>query len=330
MNVSKGISMGRKSLAVRLGRIIQKLPLRFLQFLEWPFLYLTSAKQREPKLLIILALPRSGSTVTYQTFVHGIKLQYLSNFSNLLYQLPLIGGSLARLLNRGHYSDFVSHHGFVAGLSGPAEGLAYWQWWLDSGLTDGTSHNLSPFVLQRRVCYLRRTLSWLTSRSEPFVTAYLGHALVPDRVAEAFPAAVFIRLRRDPLDNALSLLKCMRDDAVKWFSVLPDECMDWNEASEHERVAAQVYWLNRRLDDALTAHQYLEIDYEALCHNPAVEIEKVRHHFSRRGIDIALKFPLPDRFSVQRADQGGNVDAQMVRKALDHLEDKYGKLRCTL
>lgn len=317
--------MSRTSLTVQLARIFQTLPLWLLQFFERPFLALFSERKPVPA-LFVLALPRSGSTVTYQVICHGLAVQYFSNLWNLFYQLPLLGGILSARFASRHWSNFRSQHGFVSGLDGPAEGLRFWRWWLDCGLSDQDCQNFSVAKRQSRARYLARVLSVLTRRGRPFVTAYLGHALVPERVQEAFQGAVLIRLRRDPVANGLSLLKSMRAGQSRWFSVLPKECLDLEDASEHERVAAQVYWLNRRLDSSQCADEMLTVHYESLCENPSMELERIRCWCLDRGIEMNIKFDLPERLSHKVVDYRGDPDAVKIRRALVRLEETHGEL----
>jgi hypothetical protein len=316
----------RSSFIVRLARRIQNTPLWLFGFVEWPFVALFGKQYDFTQAIIVLALPRSGSTVTYQTLCHGLSVNYLSNLWNLFYQLPLVGGWLAARKARYHHSDFSSQHGFVPGLDGPAEGLRFWKWWLDCGLSDSDCHNLSEEKRHKRIVYLRRVLSVLIRRYQPFATAYLGHALVPDRVYNAFPNAVLIRLRREPVSNALSLLKSMRAHGSDWFSVKPRECEGLEGASEHERVAAQVYWLNRRLDKAACGKNMLVIHYEQLCENPARELERVREYCMKNNISVAPKFQLPTSFMYKTANLATDMDAMKIREALDKLETQYGRL----
>ncbi|QNI02379.1 sulfotransferase [Halomonas sp. SH5A2] len=317
---------GRSSFMVRMARYIQKSPLWLFRFVEWPFVSLFGKQCSNTQAIFVLALPRSGSTVTYQAICHGFSVNYLSNLWHLLYQLPLVGGWLSAKKTRYHLSDFNSHHGFVPGLDGPAEGVRFWQWWLGCGLTDSDCKTLSIRKRQKRVAYIRRVFSVLARRGQPFTTAYLGHALVPDRVQEAFPGAVLIRLRREPVSNALSLLKSMRQDGSNWFSVKPHECEGLDSATEHERVAAQVYWLNRRLDDAACAKAILTIHYEQLCENPEREIEYIRQWCKEKNVSVDRKFDLPIAFPFKYADLNADADAAKIREALNKLEEKYGKL----
>lgn len=319
--------MGRSSILVSIARSFQKLPLWLLQWLEWPFYRFSHFERENPKMLILLALPRSGSTLTYQIIAHGLSVQYLSNLWHLLYQLPLFGGWLSRRVAARHISNFSSTHGFVEGLDGPAEGLQFWQWWLDCGLSDESCYRFPNSVRNSRICYLRKVLAMLTHGNAPFASAYLGHSLMPDRIYEVFPSAVLIRLRRNPVDNALSLLKCMREGNTTWFSVVPRECRVWSDGTEHERVAAQVYWLNRRLDDACCVNDYLDVWYEALCENPSRELSRICDVCQQKGWLVKEKFDLPDSFSFKPANLATDVDAQAVAKALSYLEEEHGLLK---
>jgi|GEM_PF-2345149 len=317
----------RSSITVRIGRRVQSAPLWLFRFVEWPFVKLLGKGRFFAPAILVLALPRSGSTVTYQVICHGLKVNYLSNLWNLLYQLPLIGGWVSAKKAKNHCSSFNSQHGFVTGLDGPAEGLRFWQWWLDCGLSDADCSTLPEGKLHKRIKYLREVLSILGRKGHPFATAYLGHSLVPDRVQKAFPDAILVRLRRDPVANAMSLLTSMRKNGSDWFSVTPRECEGLGRATEHERVAAQVYWLNRRLDDAASASEMLIVEYEKLCENPEREIERIRRWCYEKGVLVQRRFYLPKAFPFKRPELNADQDARKIGKALDDLEVKYGKLK---
>ena len=318
--------MKRSSAMVRFARYVQALPLWVFRFLEWPVVVFLSRHKNVPQALFVLALPRSGSTLTYQMLCHGLSVQYLSNIWNLTYQLPLFGGLLSRAFTRQHQSDFKSAHGFVPAIGGPAEGLRFWDWWLGTGLIDNACERISTKKQTRRTEYLLQVLSVLTYRGRPFVTAYLGHTLVPDKVNKAFPGAVLIRLRRDPVSNALSLLNSMRENDAKWVSVIPHECFGLQDKSDHERVAAQVYWLNRKLVDADCFDAMLTVDYEDLCERPTETLAGIKSWCDQKGLSIEPKFSLPKAFDYKLADLELDLDAIKIGRALDQLETTHGKL----
>ncbi|MGV2497804.1 sulfotransferase [Pelagerythrobacter aerophilus] len=314
----------RSSPAVRIARCIQELPLWIFRFIEWPVVKIFG-RRKDPSAIFVLALPRSGSTLAYQVICHGLQVNYLSNIWNVFYQLPLLGGAVSGRLATKHRSNFRSAHGFVAGVTGPAEGLRFWQWWLDSGLADDIGIE-STEAQNARCLYLRQTFSALERWWGPFVTTFLGHSLIPDRLRAAFPSSVIIRLRRDPVANALALLNCMRSENVKWFSIKPRECEEFEDADEFRRAAAQVYWLNRRLDDAVGAEDMLTVHYEMLCEDPQRELIRIQEWCRINGIEIQQKFELPSSFTRLSARYTSDSDTRKIHAALDEMEGRFGKL----
>ena len=94
----------------------------------------------------------------------------------------------------------------------------------------------------------------------------------------------------------------------------------------HERVAAQVYWLNRRLDDASCSENFLTIHYEQLCENPGKEIERIRKWCKKQGMSVKKKLELPESFPFKCVDLNNDTDAITIREALRKLEEHYGRL----
>lgn len=328
MNNRKKLEINRSSFIVKLARIFQYIPLKIFRFLEYPFIVFFLKNKNTTPALFILALPRSGSTVTYQSICHGLKVNYLSNLWNLLYQIPFIGGYFSSKKAFSHYSSFKSNKGFVEGKDGPSEGLKFWSFWLNCGLRDSDCMILKPNKLKKRSMYLQKSLIALSNLNNSiFVSSYLGHTLVPDRLSCAFPGAVMIRLKRSPIENALSILQCMREDNLDWFSVVPHESEGLSGLCEYKRVASQVYWLNRRLDDSDCASLMLNINYEDLCRNPNKEISRIHKWCIKKGIKTELKFKLPEFHNVKKANLILDEDALKIKKELELLESIYGPLK---
>ena len=316
------------SILVKIGKIIQKCPLWLLQFIEIPFLRKIKNKIQPTPALIIFALPRSGSTVIFQTICHALNVNYLSNLWNVFYQIPLIGGMLSYCAFKKYRSNFKSQNGFVTGLGGQAEGMRFWRWWLDCGLEDSDCHCITPRLREKRVNYLRRILILLGDITQtPFATAYIGHILVPDRVSNAFPGSILIRVRRDLAYNALSLLRAMQNSGQQWFSVRPDECKRQEITTPHEQVASQVYWLNRRLDEACCADSMVSIKYEDLCNNPQKVINKLQEYCALKGLIVSKKYKLPASLDKKKLKSSDKNDLIKIRVALSKLENKFGALK---
>lgn len=319
------MNLNRSSILVRVGRLLQRLPLFLLRPLEWPFMSLMNLQAKKPVLIILLALPRSGSTLTYQVLSQGLRSVYLSNLGNLLYQLPYFGGLLSRRYCAYSESTFRSSLGFVQGPCGPAEGLRFWQYWFANEIDERLMPDGVSKRERRRAIYLRKVLLALGSEERPVVTGYLGHLLKWQRLQSTFPEAVFIRLHRDPLHNALSLLRCRQKSGSDWFSVYPEECERHAGESVHGQVAAQVYWLNRRLSEVQNDH-VMDISYENLCRNPAETLQLIISFCNARGMRLEPRQTLPNSFDMAEPDENSLEDLNIIKAHLGELEARYGAI----
>lgn len=317
--------MSRRSLAVRAARLVQRLPQGWARPLETPFV--RSRTDGRPTLVFVIALPRSGSTLTYQALVHGLQPLYLSNLWNLLYGVPWVGGQLSRTRCAGHESDFRSSHGFVEGMCGPAEGLRFWSYWTGGGLDETAPIPVSERRLAKRVDYFGDVVRRLATPADPMVAGYLGHALITERLREWFPEAVFLRLHRDPLSNAASILRSRKAGSGDWFSVLPKECAAVQGQGLHAEVAAQVYWLNRRLDWLDRDERTIHLAYEDLAADPNGALQRVIEGGNGCGLALAARKALPSSFGHRMASADDDEDTAWLWEELQRLEAEYGPLR---
>ena len=92
-----------------------------------------------------------------------------------------------------------------------------------------------------------------------------------------FPTSLFVRIMRDPVLNALSILQCYRSGNYEWFSVLPPNMppLLYKTATDIQKSVYQVFFLHKILDsceDQIVIHH---LSYERLCHNPTVELSRL-------------------------------------------------------
>lgn len=315
--------MNRLSLTVKTARMLQKLPQGWLRALEAPLVRRVANK---PNIIFLLALPRSGSTLTYQALVHSVRPLYLSNLSNLMYGIPWFGGRLSHRLCSDYESDFCSDHGFVGGLYGPAEGLRFWSYWTAAGLDESFPPSMDQALRDKRIKYLRQVMCALTSPDKPFVSGYLGHVLITEYLRHWFPEAVFLRLNRDPLSNAKSILQSRITGSKSWLSTRPKECLANMNAGIHAEVAAQVYWLNRRLNWLKDDDRTIHVSYESLAADPNAVLQQVISACNTRGFSITAQKTLPGAFYYQKASPEDDLDTVLITSELEKLKAEYGPL----
>lgn len=297
---------------------MQRFPFQVFRFIELIVLCLMPLRQRQTSggcnMIILLAPPRSGSTLTYQLLCHSIYSRYLSNLSHMLYKLPLIGELIAGKICKNAPQTFRSEQGFVGGLSGPAEGMHFWTHWYGGGLDELENFHMDP-SLEKRTSYLKRVLAWLGKPERPVITGYLGHTLCVERLIKDFPDAIFVRLNRDPIDNALSIIACSEKSESSWFSVRPAECAG-NVQPIEKRVVEQVFWIRRRID-SIQATNVIDVEYEDICNAPEKVIDRVIAFANTNGGCLTLSNRPPTAFAFK--EYGESKRKALVRTYYDEL-----------
>lgn len=321
------MTRGRNTLIVRCGRMLQHFPLAWLRIIELPFVNMRCQKSCDPTLIFLLAIPRSGSTLTLQLLTHRFSSRYLSNVGNLLFHLPFFGALLTSIFCGKYKSDFKSHLGFVQGMCGPAEGLRFWNYWTGYDIDERNPPIEESKTRTKRLLYLRKVLGSLTHQSLPMINGFLGHSLQSRRLQVEFPNAIYIRLYRNPLRNALSLLQCRQRTGNAWFSLFPSECASYVGTGIYMEVASQVYWLNRRLDEQLNGDNVFCLDYEGLCRDPIKNLRKLQEFCKERGVLLTINNDIPHFFEQTVVNIDENEDAKLLKIALDDLEKRNGKLK---
>lgn len=157
MKNNKKLKYNRNSIFTKIGRVYQKYSQIFFP-IDVLFQFLIKEKKDFPA-IILLAPPRSGSTLAYQVITSGIKNFHLTNIWNLLYTTPTIGGLLSKKICKNYQSNFQSEHGFVPGLCGEAEGLRFWSYWIGQSLTE----NQNSYTQIQKSRYLYKILKKIRS-----------------------------------------------------------------------------------------------------------------------------------------------------------------------
>ncbi len=232
--------------------------------------------------IILVAPPRSGSTLLYQTLTTGLDGFYLTNLWNFLYASPAIGAWLSKKLCHRRTSDFTSRHGFVPGGCGEAEGLKFWSYW--SGQTQFEApYNLLP----QRARKIARLLEKIGSqRGQPFVAGFLGHAFCMELLRDSFSRPFFVHLTRDLLSNAYSLFRFSPEN---WSSTRPSGYEQLLHLPRHEQVLEHLFLTHRTILEH-KGPDTLTVSYRELCDDPRFLVKKIAQAYkSRYDTSLSLK-----------------------------------------
>jgi hypothetical protein len=292
---------GTSPILLSLARIFQSIPPIFLTWIDF---CIPKKKSNSFPIIFVIAPPRSGSTLTYQLLNRGTRSLYLSNFWNLLYAIPYIGGRYVKLISKN--KRFKSDRGLVSGLSGEAEGMKFWSYWMGQDLIE--KKNIVP---KKRVKYIKSVFSTLLKKDKPMISGYLGHAFSVNFLRENFPGCIFIYLKRDEISNIYSMIQTYKyfEENRKDFNWVSLKSIGWEEKIE-ENVIDKVLWqyesIKQKIESEISDKDTLTVNYEEICRQPRLFLENVSNFAKEKGIKLSLvtdNIPSNLKVSITNSDK---------------------------
>lgn len=223
----------------------------------------------------IVGPPRSGTTLLYQLLARYLEVAYPSNFMARFWMAPTVGAWLDRRRRGGRRRTIAleSDYGRTRGPSSPHEFGWFWRHRMPVEGCDALSDEELATVdadrlrdeLTAMAGIFGRPLVWKNINFTDYHVVWL-HGLLPD--------ARFIRIERDPVAVALSILGARRrhyGDPMRWWSLRPRDVDAWRDAPWAEQIAHQIRDADGALSAqtaALPAAAVARLTYEELVRDP--------------------------------------------------------------
>lgn len=257
----------------------------------------TDAPLRRPPIFVVGA-PRSGSTLLYQLLVVRFDVGYLSNLHCRFFGAPsLVERTVGRRLRPP--AVFSSRYGATRGLAAPSECGAYWYRFFRKSPQHVPLAEADPARLRD----LRASVRALgDAAGRPLVFKNLLNSLRLEPLGAALPEALFLVIRRDPAANARSILAARRaihGDESGWWSAEPPGLERLRDRPPLEQAAGQVEEIAGLVEaarGALGADRFLDVGYERLCADPRAALGQISGFAADRGVELAVRGPVPARF----------------------------------
>lgn len=278
--------------------------------------------------LFILGPPRSGTTLTYQVVTQHFEVAYFSAPFGYLYGAPNALCYTLRNLQKRPKPDFESSYGHIKGLLAPSEHGRFWsQWFPESG---ALGHRIVPDGLDAsRYSELRdsvRSMSAIFRQPMAFKNVYLS--LGVGALAQIFPEALFLLVRREPYFVAQSLLtkRLGQSDPNEWWSVKTPGFSELAGSPPWRQVCDQAFLTERiMLEDAgrYASGRCLEVHYEDLCQAPGNVIRRIADWLTARGVSQYADLRVPPAFDKSKrivlpADVEENIRACLAELKREH------------
>jgi hypothetical protein len=253
--------------------------------------------------IFIIGPPRSGSTLLYQLVVQRFDVGYLSNRHCRYYGAPSLVERRTRPRPPGELS---SRYGRTTGPDAPSECTEYWYRFFRR-TPQYVPREEMPERQRRRFRASVRAFGAAADR--PVVFKNLICALRLGPIADALPEAVFVRIRRDLLATATSLLAGRKDlygDYGHWWSSEPPEIDRLRRLPPHEQVVEQVRSIDGLIDAALDdvgADRFNELTYETLCEDAPAALSRIAAFAKRNGFTLSPRMEVPSSLERSSPDQ---------------------------
>ncbi len=257
-------------------------------------LFQTLGPAPSPRTIFILGAPRTGSTVFYQALTTAFGLPFLSNFANdHTRETPIIGILASYGLPIREDDRFSSAYGKSRGRHAHSEGSAIVSLWCGGG---HPSETVSSGVLPDQVPHMRATLAAVEAETgRPLVIKNCWNCFRIASLAEHFPDASFIWIRRDVVDAARSDLAArltVQGDAQIWNSATPRNVEELRKLPPARQVMENQLEFARAISESaapLPKGRFADIWYEDFCADP----NKAMRNLAAR-LDVLSSLPITD------------------------------------
>jgi len=249
----------------------------------------------------VIGAPRSGTTLLMQLITTHLKVGYINNLVAAFWKAPEIGIRLSKkLLPLGMASSYESNFGRTTGISEPHEFGYFWRELLGEYAMEQPIDPTQDFVDWERMRRVLINMSHAFGLPVVYKTVQLSWRI--EAMARALPRACFIRIRRDPVQNALSILQYRRTfygDSEHWGSVKPSAYIWLKNEPYWKQIVGQIYFLEQETSRQIAAiggRNVLEVDYQRLCTAPRQVLDDITALLQANGGDVERLSMPPDSF----------------------------------
>ena len=267
-----------------------------------------------PPSIFIIGVPRSGTTLISQLLSACTEVGYVNNLMARFWMAPAVGARLSLEVLRQRVFTGHSSYGQTICIEEPHEFGGFWRHYL--GYSDMRQKPTDDGIdWQRLVQTLNRISSVFACPVVYKVFQLYWHLQV---FHEHLPLSRWIWVRRDPVENALSLLKMRKDKTGsmdEWFSAFPLGAEQYDGEPGWVQVAVQVHliekWIHGQLS-RIPLDAWMEITLENLCSAPETVVkelaDKLNVSVHEKNLQQVSANIMPEKFTGKDAALRKNIE----------------------
>lgn len=241
----------------------------------------------------VIGVPRAGTTLMTQLLCSYLDVGYINNLIARFWKAPVTAIRISReLLDEHVESSLSSKYGKTHHIYEPHEFNYFWADKLDYDEFKVKPEEQAENMDWEGVSLALKNIIHAFGKPVAFKSFVMGwHAGLMQRHLNK---TCFVWIRRNPLDNALSLLETRENhfgSRYNWTTLKPKNYESLKNDTPHQQVAAQVYYMEQTYQEQLNKlpeSNYLILRYEEVCKNPAAALKAVRNMLNEHGADVTL------------------------------------------
>lgn len=269
----------------------------------------------------VIGVPRSGTTLLMQLMISHFDLGYINNLSATFWNTPIIGIELAKkLLGESYLSSLNSEFGRTSSIQEPHEFGYFWNSILKypelKDMGKGHEKNVDWITLNKLINNMCKTYG------KPMVFKSFLLGFHSSTYFKQNSESRFIYIKRDPIENAHSILKLRREllgDENLWGSIKPQQYEELKNRNKFEQIAGQVLFLDKKyqqlLEEVPETHKVI-LNYEDLCFDPGVVFDEISNKFN-----LKLKFKI-EAEKINSKSHLGSFTSEF-KNAFDQIKRDY-------
>lgn len=280
------------------------------------------------KIVFIVGVPRSGTTLLNQLIVDSFKVGAFYNSIAKYYSVPLYG--LKQLLNENEFKKnkiqkLDSLLGNTQGSLAPHEFGYFWQYWLNHSTSDELNE-----IEKKKVKWkaLAEKLHAYTNILETDLTikSIVYNDFIVRELSESIPNSHFIYIKRAPLFVAQSIIESrvkQYGSEKHWWSIKPADYKKWLNLTVEQQVANQIIYTSKKIEEQLSQlnpDKVITISYEELVKKSTEFFDTIQSKFSLKKQDRIIQ---PKRIKNGNILRFGSDKVKKIEIALNNAKEEY-------
>ncbi len=275
----------------------------------------------DTRLVFIVGVPRSGTTLLHLLMGRYLEVAYISNFVSRYWMAPLYATIRHHRKTGGPATGPLdSNLGATIGDDAPHEFTYFWQFWTEFSGTDDASEEVLDQVDWQSI---RRELTAISAWwQRPLILKALTYVdYNVGRFAHEFPSSCFIDVHREPAFVVQSILEARQrryGDEAEWWSIRPKDVAQWRHRDPIDQVCHQVHNVRQALDTQLARLEpgrQVRVDYDRLVAAPGEVLSGLAEY-----LGVPMRSPSALSNLVLESANKRRLDPQRWRRVIDSLE----------